>query len=316
VPNGSSMFADADGYAAAMQDILDLLVLRPLDFRARVSWIEFSKLYMLRAHETCARVAFLSLPGNRVFITFPTQRGSALLAGGAVLPFGDILVHRQGDRFHQRTTGSCHWGYISLSPDSLNQVTRMVTGHHFAAPRRNRTLRPSPEDRRRLLRLHAQAGRLAETDVALVDNPEVVRALEQDLTLALVSCLSSGESHADRAILHHQAAMLVEFEALLAKQPYRKIPVSDICNKLGVSDARFRAACTGLLGMSPGRYQRLRQLKSLRGELTRADPRTNNGIEVVKRYGFADFHRFLAEYWQAYGELPPLPPRHIRTHDR
>jgi hypothetical protein len=316
VPNGSSMFADADGYGAAMQDVLDLLVLRPLDFRARLNWIEFSKLYLLRAHETSARVAFLSLPSDRVFVTFPTQRGSVLIVGGAVLPFGDILVHRQGDHLHQRTIGSCHWGYISLSSDSLNQLAGVVTGHHFAAPRRNHTLRPSPEDRRQLLRLHAQAGRLAETNLALIGHPEIVRALEQDLTLALVSCLSSGGPRANPAILHHQAAMLVQFEALLAEQPYRKIPVSDICNKIGVSDARFRAACAGLLGMSPGRYQRLRRLKSLRGELTRADPRTNNGIEVVKRYGFANFHRFLAEYWQAYEELPPLPPRHVWPHSR
>jgi AraC-like DNA-binding protein len=312
VPNGSSMFADADGYDAAMHDVLDLLVLRPLDFRARVNWIEFSKLYLLRAHETSARVAFLSLPSDRVFITFPTQRDSVLFSGGAVLPFGDILVHRRGDRLHQRTIGSCHWGYISLSPDSLNQLARMVTGDDLAPPRKNRTLRPSPEHRRRLLRLHAQAGRIAETDLALVDHQEILRGLEQDLILALVSCLTSEEAHAESAILHHQAAMLVQFEALLAEQPYRQIPVSDICNKIGVSDARFRAACAGLLGMSPGRYQRLRRLKSLRNELTRADPRTNNGIEVMKRYGFVDVYRFLAEYWQTYGELPPLPSRHGR----
>ncbi len=316
MPNGSSMFADADGYAAAMQDLLELLVLRPLDFRARVNWIEFSKLYLLRTHETSARVAFLSLPSDRVFVTFPTQRGSVLLAGGTVLPFGDILVHRRGDRLHQRTTGSCHWGYISLAPHSLNQLARTVTGHDLAPPRTNRTLRPSPEDRRRLLRLHAQAGRIAETDLALINHQEILRALEQDLTLALVSCLTSGELHADRAILHHQAALLARFEALLAQQPYRQIPISDICNEIGVSGARFRAACIGLLGMSPGRYQRLRRLRSLRSELARADPRTNNCIEIIKRYGFADGYRFLAEYWQTYGELPSLPPRHVRTHNR
>jgi AraC-like DNA-binding protein len=312
VPNGSSMFADADGYQAVMQDVLTLLVLHPLDFRARVNWIEFSKLYLLRAHENSARIAFLSLPTDRVFITFPTQRGSVLLAGGAVVPFGNILVHGRGDRLHQRTTGSCHWGYISLSPDSLNQLGRMVTGYDLAPPRKDRTLRPSPEDRRRLLRLHAQAGRLAETNLALVDHEEILRALEQELTLALVSCLTRGEPQADRAILQHQATMLAQFEALLAEQPHRQIPVDDICNKVGVSDATLRAACANLLGMSPGRYQRLRRLKSLRGELIHADPRTNDCIEVTKRYGFTDFHRFLAVYWQTYGELPPLPPRHTR----
>jgi AraC-like DNA-binding protein len=143
-----------------------------------------------------------------------------------------------------------------------------------------------------LLRLHAQAGRIAEADLALIDRQEIVRALEQDLSVALVNCLTSGEPRANRAILHQQAAMLAQFEALLMEQLCRQIPVSDICNKIGVSDARFRAACTGLLGMSPGRYQRLRRLKSLRGELARADPRTNNGVEVVKRYGLADCRHY------------------------
>jgi hypothetical protein len=29
--------------------------------------------------------------------------------------------------------------------------------------------------------------------------------------------------------------------------------------------------------------------------------------EVVKRHGFANLHRFLAEFWNEYGEMPQLP---------
>ncbi len=84
------------------------------------------------------------------------------------------------------------------------------------------------------------------------------------------------------------------------ERPNSHLIRKQICQP-GVSDATFRAACADLLSMSPGRYHRLRQLKSLRGELTHADPRTNDGMKVMKRYRFTDFHRFLGEYWQTFG---------------
>lgn len=313
VPGGSSMFADANGYQAAVQDVLDLLILHPRDFRARLNWIEFSDLYVLRAHETSARIAFLSVPPDRVFVTFPTQRGSVLFAGGSVLPFGDILLHHPGDRSHQRTTGSCDWGYVSLSPDSLSEFGRTITGQELVPPRRNRTLRPSLGDRQRLLRLHAQAGRVAEANLTFSGRQEVLHGLEQDLISALMSCLTNGEPKADRATLHHQAAVLRRFEALLAEQPHGQMHVGDMCNKIGVSEGSLRSACTDLLGMSPGRYQRLRQLKSLHGELAHADLKPDHGVEIIKRYGFIDLGSFIAEYWRTYGELPALPPHTGRT---
>jgi hypothetical protein len=32
-------------------------------------------------------------------------------------------------------------------------------------------------------------------------------------------------------------------------------------------------------------------------------------IDALGRYGFADVDRVIAEYWNAYGEMPPFPPR-------
>ena len=313
VPSGSSMFADADGYQAAMKDVLDLLVIHPREFRARLNWIEFLKLYLVRAYEMSPRVAFLTLPPDRAFVTFPARRGSVLVAGGAVLEFGDILVHSPGDRLHQRTTGACHWGYISLSADSLRDLGRTVAGQDLAPPRMSYSMRLSSEDRQRLLRLHAQAGRIAETNLALVGQQEVLYGLEQDLILALVNCLTNGERLADRPNLHHQMAMVTRFEALLAEHPYGQLRIADICIEIGASEVSFRAACIEVLGISPGRYQLLRRLKSLRSELLRVGPETDNAIEIIRRYGFVDVHRFVAEYWKTYGEMPPLPPRGART---
>jgi hypothetical protein len=63
--------------------------------------------------------------------------------------------------------------------------------------------------------------------------------------------------------------------------------------------------------MSAHRYQRLRRLKRVRADLLRADTVPGRVVEVLGRYGFADIHRFIADYWNAYGEMPPIPPRKI-----
>jgi hypothetical protein len=49
-----------------------------------------------------------------------------------------------------------------------------------------------PADCQRLLRLHMQAGRIAETRLGLLESEAIVHALEQDLILILMTCLSNG----------------------------------------------------------------------------------------------------------------------------
>ena len=61
--------------------------------------------------------------------------------------------------------------------------------------------------------------------------------------------------------------------------------------------------------MTPARYQRLRRLKLVRADLRRSSVERYDPAEIVTRYGFADIHGFVAEYWQAYGEMPTIPPR-------
>jgi hypothetical protein len=33
--------------------------------------------------------------------------------------------------------------------------------------------------------------------------------------------------------------------------------------------------------------------------------------EMMAHYGFRDFHRFVTEYWNVYGEMPPVPPHDV-----
>jgi methylphosphotriester-DNA--protein-cysteine methyltransferase len=61
--------------------------------------------------------------------------------------------------------------------------------------------------------------------------------------------------------------------------------------------------------MTADRYQRLRRLKLVRARLMRASHAAADVAELITRHGFADIHRFVTEYWNAYGEMPPIPPR-------
>ena len=307
--SGSSIFTDADGYQANLQDLLDLVVLHPRDFKARLTWVELPNLRLLRAQEASARVAYLRPPPEQVFVTFLTRHVSPLIYGGTKLQFGEIMFHSRGEHRHQRTTAATSWGSISLTSASLLNFGETIAGRHLVPPPFGRLLRPLPADQQRLLRLHAQAGRIAETNLDRIGHKEVIRALEQDLILALVTCLTTGEVGEDLAIRRQQVAVLVQLEAMFVANPFGMLRMKDICSSIGVSEQTLRTYCVSLLGMTADRYQRLRRLKLVRTELMRTNRVAANAADVIRRYGFADIHRFVTEYWDAYGEMPPIPPR-------
>ena len=94
--SGSSIFTDADGYQASLRDLLDLLVLRPRDFHARLTWVELLHLHLLYAEEAASRLAYVTLPPEQVFIIFPTRQDSLLIAG--------VTGRASEGRFHASVT--------------------------------------------------------------------------------------------------------------------------------------------------------------------------------------------------------------------
>ncbi|MGA9866693.1 MAG: hypothetical protein WBQ75_09665 [Acetobacteraceae bacterium] len=116
-----------------------------------------------------------------------------------------------------------------------------------------------------LLRLHAQACRIAETALSHTGHPEVARALEQDVTWALINCLTNGEP----VVRSRRVGMLCRFEELLAANPGRSPRVAEISGAIGMSAWTLRVCCSKSLGMPPGRYQRLKRLKRVRAERQR-----------------------------------------------
>ncbi len=179
--SGSCMFTDADDYQASFGGALDLVVARPRHFQARLTWVKLPHLRLLRAEEALPRAAYVSVPAEPVFVSFPARRDSLLICDGASAQFGEVMMHRRGAHFHQRLVGPARWGSISLRPEHLSYFSMTIAERDLAVPQANQIFCPRPADRLRLLGLYARACRVTETDLDRIAHPEVARALEQDL---------------------------------------------------------------------------------------------------------------------------------------
>jgi hypothetical protein len=131
---GSSIFTDADGYQASLQDMLDLLVICPRQFHARLTWVELPHVQLMRAEESSSRVAYLRLPPEQVFVFFATHRGAPLVHGGKEVCFGDLVWNSQEGRGHQRTTEGSRWGSLAVTPETLLSFGRSIAGQALSAP--------------------------------------------------------------------------------------------------------------------------------------------------------------------------------------
>jgi len=312
--SGSALFTDADAYQANLPATTRLLVTRAGKFRARLTWMELTDLRLAHARETVARIAYISRPAERVYIVFPTHRSSSLICGGAQLQMGDIIVQGLGERLHQRTIGATAWGSIALTPAALRAYGKTLAGRDIVPPSSGEILRPTSADRRQLLRLHAEAVRIAERELNHIGHSEVARAVEQDLIWALMTCLTTAEPRGDSAVRRSDASVMAQFEEALMAHPGRQLQVSEIRGAIGVSERVLETCCLGVLGMDPAQYLRLRILDGARRALRRADLAAESDAEVTKRYGFTDLDHFLTEFRSAFGELPHINPRY--TADR
>jgi AraC-like DNA-binding protein len=303
--SGTATFSNPDDYQAAIREAsVSLVVTSGSNFSARLTWLNLRRLHVLRGCENLPRIAHLSLSPAQAFISFPTNVGLPLTYGGLGLRFGDIVFHSRGERAHQRTDGESQWGLISLPPEQLATCGKALTGSKIAAPPLGRVLRPSRPAAARLLQFYSRACRLAETKRRLIANPEVARALEQELLHALVNCLTADDTGNKLKARQHYAEIMARFEDALTANIGRQLNMSALCSAIGVPERTLRECCAEVLGMSPTRYILLRRLNMARSALRRADPADASVAEIARTYQFQEPGRFAVTYRTVFGEVP------------
>jgi AraC-like DNA-binding protein len=313
--SGTSTYVDPDDYQAMFREgRINLVLSNGVGFKARQTWVELDCLHLLRNEENLPRVAYVSLPPERVFVGFPREPGRLPTWGGAKLRSGDVVLHGLGECMHYRTSTVSRWGYVSLAPNHLAAYGRAIAGFDLAAPSTGRILRPTRRVKAELLSLHAQACHLAESKPKVITHREIARSLEQQLAHALVNCLVADEFYDPTSTQRRYRSIMARFEKVLAGRLCRPLHVPDVCATIDVSERTLRTCCAEFLGLSPGRYIRLRRLNAARGLLRHADPDTTTVAEVARRSGFSELGRFAEVYRIAFGELPSTTLARVPLH--
>jgi AraC-like DNA-binding protein len=304
--SGTRTFSEADHLEASLrQTLIDTVVTPRGQFKARLTWAELHHMQLLRCEEDWPRIAFVSFAPRLAFVAFTAGSGPMPLWRGTRLQAGEIVLHSLGDRLHQSTAGPSIWSVITLTPVELENYATVLLGTPITLPPVvGQVLRPNARDLSRLKRLHAQACRLAETKPKILAHPEVARAIEQDLILALVECLSAAGVEVDRTATRRHASIMLRLEEVLAEHPARPLTLADLCDLLGVEERTLRSCCAEFLGISPSRYLLLRRLEEVRRALRDACSDKAHVGEIAGRYGFTQLGRFAGMYRAAFGETP------------
>jgi AraC-like DNA-binding protein len=274
------------------------------EFRAELTKIGMNRLWMLRFHQHLPQVNAASIrPGRRV-VSFLTEQHQPALqhCGMDVLP-GDLIVN-DFDVIHQRFPADFHYGSVSLTTDDFDAACKAISGHEIPGAALKHLVRPGPALMSRLLKLHEMVGAIAKTTPDLLALPEVLRALEHELTYAMVTCLSEGVSLKMTEGGRRHDAIVARFEAYLEAHPDRPLYLTEICAAIGVSERTLRVSCEEHLGMGPIRYLCLRRMHLVRRALLRADPSTATVTRLATDHGFWELGRFAVAYRALFDESP------------
>jgi AraC-like DNA-binding protein len=273
-------------------------------FCAELTQVCMNKLWMHGAHEDLPRVFIGVTKPHRAAIGFLTKPNQpALLHCGTAVSPGDIII-TDTDLMYRRTEANCDWGSMSLPEDDLDASCQTLTGREYAGSSLKHLVRPVPDLMARLLKVHEMVGRLAKITPDILSVAEVARALEHELILVMIRCVTEGEPSRMTTGGRRHDTIIVRFEEFLEAHPDQPLYLTEICAAIGVAERTLRAACEEQLGMGPIRFLSLRRLHLVHRALRQADSSTTTVTRVATDHGFWELGRFSVAYRILFGESP------------
>ncbi len=249
--------------------------------------------------------------------TFPILSERPPIWSGAEITTRDLMFHSVGERIFQRTSGSSQWGIISFDPKFFADTSEALAGSEIVPPRVGQVLRPLRSDMINLRRHFAKVCRLAEEGTKTIAHREVIRAIEHEITHALINCLLGQVIHDDTAARRRHATIMNRFEAALTTSVDQQLTVPELCRAVGVTECSLRMSCREFLGMGPKQYIRLRRLNLLHAALQNTEPATAQVADIAHHYGFSELGRLAGFYRTIFGETPnvTLQQSHDKSHN-
>jgi AraC-like DNA-binding protein len=311
----TSVFSEPEDFEAALREegCLGLVITGRGHFQARLTQIALRRIRLSAGEEQLARVAFIGVPADMVFISLPVGNGSSPIYGGVRMQVGEIMTLGPAEHLHVRTDGVSRWGTIQIPVNDLTEYGRALTGAAFNTLSVIQDWRPLRAADRHLHSLHAAAIRMAAQRPQLLADAETARGLEQQLIEAVVECISADGAGADTGSRRRTQDIMVRFEQLLQQRHGQTASMRETCAALGVSGRLVRSLCAQHLGISPAAYDRRLRMASIRRALRLGAPEIGSISAIARHYGFRDPGRFAINYRAAYGEVPSATLRRARA---
>jgi AraC-like DNA-binding protein len=298
-------FCDPDEYAASIRGgQVELTVTEPGQFAAKLTRIDFHRLWLQRFSDNLARVVHAANMTGRAMVLFRTAPGATLSAGGLEMHPMNIVRLSLAEAYHQRSSKSALFAAMSLPVEDLAPLGEAMAQADLTPPRDASLAIPPPSAMAKLQRLHGAAGSLAELVPEIIAHPEAARGLEQALIEAMIDCLASRQAGENTLAQGQHAIVMRRFRRLVEENPEEPLYIPEICKSIGVSSRTLQACCHEHLGMGPKHYLLLRRMHLARRALRQVAPDTASVTEIATRYGFWQLGHFAVEYQSLFGESP------------
>jgi AraC-like DNA-binding protein len=300
--------------AAVQTTDVEILPITRGDFWAEITQIGMNRLWMQRFHVSLPQVSTIASRPGRRSIGFLTESNSSPLQhrGLNILP-GDIIINKF-DLAHQRSGADYHLGAMSLPTEELDTAVEVIIGRELLNNPDQRIVHPHPALMSRLLKLHKAVGQLAHDVPDILQQPEVLRALENELVHVMVRCLAEAVSVESTIGNRRHDAIIARFEDFLEANPDRPLYLPELCAAIGVAERTLRVSCEEHLGMGPVRYLTLRRMHLVRRALLHADASKSTVTQIVTDHGFWELGRFSVTYRELFGESPSETLRRPAEH--
>jgi AraC-like DNA-binding protein len=298
-------FTDPLACQAAIQaGQVEMLPTTTGSFHVEMTQVGMNKLWMQRFHVAMPQLRTVLVEPDRKAIGFFIEATSSSLqhCGMEVTP-ADIVVYGF-DLLHQRSASGFHYGTMSVPVQDFPALCRAIVGREFLEEPHTSIVRPDPALMSRMLKLHRNVGQLAHDVPDILQLPEVLRALENELVHVMIRCLAEGAAVESTTGSRRHDAIIARFEEFLEANPDRPLYLIEICAAIGVAERTLRASCEEHLGMGPIRYLTLRRMYLVRRALLRADPSRSTVTRIVTDHGFWELGRFSVAYRALFGESP------------
>ena len=310
-PSRVLSFTDPFVYQSAFRSVeVELFPTAKGKFHAELTQVSMSKLWLHAAHEDLPRVYIGAVKPHLTAIGFLTKPNQSAMqhCGMAVCP-GDIIVN-DADLMYRRTEANCDWGSLSLTKADLEASYAAVTGHEYLRSSPKHVVKPAPELMSWFLRIHGMVDQIAKVTPDILALPEVARALEQELLLVMIRCLTEGDPLRLTKSGRRHDRVIARFEEYLEMHPEQPLYLAEICTAIGVAERTLRGICEDHLGMGPIRFLALRRLHLVRRALQQTNSATTTVTRVATDHGFWELGRFSVAYRALFGESPSDTLRH------